>query len=316
MATLTNNDVSHSVDYQKYITEEKIPLFYKILQGYISFLEKVSPRFASNILFKLFTRPRRKKINERMKKYYHGKNKSFIEFSGKSIFICEWNINKNNGKKILVNHGWSSAIYQMRHMIEKLAEEGFHVIAYDGPAHGMSTGKYTNLVEFAHWIKYLSDLKGPFHGVVNHSFGGPTSFMALDLGMKLQPLGDHPRIVNLNIPASIYTATDPFFTKLNVHSKNLIEIFFERMEKIGNRDRDTYGVSKMNPSLVKSIEDPSYCDILFIHDHTDKVVASSEAEILHSAYFNSQIFLFNGQGHNHILKDKNIIQRVVDFLKS
>ena len=63
----------------------------------------------------------------------------------KEIEILSYGYSK---KKVLLVHGWSGRSTQLFAFADKLLENGFMVISFDGPAHGKSTGRTTMMPEF------------------------------------------------------------------------------------------------------------------------------------------------------------------------
>jgi pimeloyl-ACP methyl ester carboxylesterase len=54
---------------------------------------------------------------------------------------------------------------------------------------------------------------------------------------------------------------------------------------------------------------------LVIHDSEDKIVDVSSAIAIRQNLSNGELLMTNGLGHNKILKDPDVIQRIIDFIK-
>lgn len=58
-------------------------------------------------------------------------------------------------KTILLVHGWQSRGTALRSFVPKLKEAGFRVVAFDAAAHGDSSGKRVDLLDYGGAIKAL-----------------------------------------------------------------------------------------------------------------------------------------------------------------
>ncbi len=83
-------------------------------------------------------------------------------------------------------HGWSGSSTQLFAFADKLLENGFMVISFDGPAHGKSTGRTTMMPEFLKTIEKINTTFGPFEAAIGHSFGATSLYNAAAtfLGIK------------------------------------------------------------------------------------------------------------------------------------
>lgn len=71
------------------------------------------------------------------------------------------------------------------------------MIGFDAPAHGRSGGRATSLPEISAAICALSDVYGPLHALVAHSFGVACTLHALRQGLRVN------RVVGISPPATI-----------------------------------------------------------------------------------------------------------------
>ncbi|MFN8006410.1 MAG: alpha/beta fold hydrolase [Terriglobia bacterium] len=94
----------------------------------------------------------------------------------------EW----GRGPAVLCAHGWSSRALRFRALIERLVKSGFRVVALDAPGHGQSSGRHTDVIEYAEAIRVVADNAGDLHGAVGHSFGAMALLLALEKGLKVR----------------------------------------------------------------------------------------------------------------------------------
>ena len=66
-------------------------------------------------------------------------------------------------------HGWSGRGTQLYAIADKLLENGFMTISFDGPAHGQSSGKTTMMPEFMETCLEIDKKYGPFEIGIGHS---------------------------------------------------------------------------------------------------------------------------------------------------
>src|SRR5271157_2657553 len=91
----------------------------------------------NDILVEQFcTPPRQEDTDFDLKAFADAKNLD-IEFEGRILK----GYSMGSGKNILLIHGWGSRASHMALLARYLANNGFHVLVFDGPAHGCSRRK-------------------------------------------------------------------------------------------------------------------------------------------------------------------------------
>ena len=88
--------------------------------------------------------------------------------------------------------------------------------------------------------------------------------------------------------------------KISVSLKNMFENKYDRKIESLNSDHCAKGVSI--PTLV-------------IHDSEDRYVDVSSAFAIRQNLQNGEILITHGLGHHRILKDPDIVERVVSYIK-
>ncbi len=100
--------------------------------------------------------------------------------SGGLTLSCQLLHSPTNGKgTVILVHGYLDHSGCLRHLINRLAAEGYNVAVYDHPGHGLSEGKQVSIDDFATYESAFSDLLAhvrsrmpPPYDVVAHSMGG------------------------------------------------------------------------------------------------------------------------------------------------
>jgi pimeloyl-ACP methyl ester carboxylesterase len=264
----------------------------------VKFVQLISHRLVVRFVAKLFTSPIRFKTPKREFPMNESsqKNSLFVPEINKNIHVLSYGY---SDKKVLLAHGWSGRRTQLFMIANRLLEKGFMVISFDGPAHGKSSGKTTNMVEYMATIKAINKKFGPFEAAVGHSFGG----MA---------------IINTNADTPI------FKTLVTLGAGDKVEDILSnftsglRLKKSIPKKLETYFESKWNVKIkdfavhkaAKKIKTPT----LVVHDIIDGDVAVSCAQNIRKNLENGHLLITNGLGHTKILRDKKTTHKIVNFI--
>jgi len=214
---------------------------------------------------------------------------------GKNIAVYKWG---SGEKKALVVHGWSGRATQMYKIIQAFLDKGYTVYSFDAPAHGASTGKRTMMPEFIKTIHKIANKYGAFDITVGHSMGGIAS---LNVQGEYQ---DFKKLVVIGTPDSIFNIFHGFVKQLELKpkiAKKLIQVF----EKItGKSIFDFHGSTQ-----AAKIDIP----VLVIHDDDDKEVPVTDALNNYKHLKNGKLLRTKGLGHNRILKNKKVVEGIMEF---
>jgi pimeloyl-ACP methyl ester carboxylesterase len=202
-------------------------------------------------------------------------------------------------KKVLLAHGWAGRSTQLFMIANKLLEKGFMVISFDGPSHGKSTGKTSNLKEYIETVKAINKEFGHFKAAVGHSFGSMAimnSQADKEIFNCLVTVGSGDKVSDILINFANNLGLDDKFGYQLIHH-------FEKKWNIKLKDYATYEVAK-------NVKTP----VLIIHDTIDGDVNVSCAINIRQNLEKGKLFITNGLGHTKILRDKNTTLRIVDFI--
>jgi len=182
---------------------------------------------------------------------------------------------------------------------QPLVNAGYRVVTFDGPAHGISSGKLSSLPQFAETIRKLADLVGPLHGIVTHSFGGAATGWALRHGLTAD------RLVFIAPPADLDEYVD-YFCDLLGFSDRVRRAMIQRMEHRFDLCWDDVRQASLTPN--------SDADLLVIHDHDDRDSAFINGRKVAAAWPNSRLHATSSLGHRRILRNKKVVSEVVEFI--
>ena len=221
---------------------------------------------------------------------------------GKQILKAyEWG---SGERTILLAHGWESRGTALRSFVPGLVDAGYRVVAFDGPAHGNSDGKRTNLVHFAGAIRAVVNQLGSIHAIVCHSFGGASSVFFLT---QLQPDFLLKKLVLIGVPSNMEEVFQDAFKVMNLPpnaKKHFRKIIGERLGQL------PFHIADPEHSLGKANVE----EVLVVHDKFDEAVPFESAERVYERWPNVSMLVTQGLGHFKLMKNPQVIQKVVDFI--
>lgn len=288
MANLQNNSKNHP--------SKTIPRSLIITGKVIQFF---SSGLAAKYVARLFSTPLKYKTPERelMMRESAKKERLVIDNIGTEIQVYIYGYSK---VKVLMVHGWEGRGTQLYNLADKILENKMMVISFDGPAHGLSDGKRTNMLEFLETIKAVDQKYGPFDFAIGHSFGGMSLINAVANGLQIN------KLVTIGADNSIPAIFNFFIQKMelkNVVSWKLARMFEKKYNKNLNDISSDVQAEKIN------------IPVFILHDSEDRQVPVRSAVDIRQNLKNGQILMTNGLGHHRIFKDPHVIERIIDFIR-
>ena len=270
----------------------------KLVRYFAKFLEVISTRLASMFGIRLFVTPVNFPLPKREQYMLKSaqKKRLLINDINKEIEILSYGYSK---KKILLVHGWSGRSTQLFAFADKLLENGFMVISFDGPAHGKSTGRTTMMPEFLKTIEKINTTFGPFEAAIGHSFGATSLYNAAATFLDIKTfiaIGSGDRISEIisNFAKNLY---------LKEKSAKKIQSGLEKKWVIHLDDFSSSNVAK-------KIKIP----VLVVHDKTDGDVPVSCAYKIRQNLEKGSLFITNGLGHTKILRNNEVVHKSIKFI--
>jgi len=280
----------------------KNPTSFVIPKGIIrlgKMIQFFSKDLATLFAAKLFSSPLRFKTPERelVMRESSKKEKLSIPSINAEIQVYIYGYSK---AKILLVHGWAGRGTQLLQIADKILENKMMVISFDGPAHGLSSGKRTNMFEFIETIRAIDKKYGPFDAAVGHSFGAMSLINATANGLKIN------KLVTIGADNSI-----PLIFKYFVEKMELKPIIATKLEKLFENKYHLKLDSLTSEHKAERVNIPTFV----VHDSDDKYVNVSNALAIRQSLKKGELLITNGLGHHKIFKDKLVIQRIIDFIK-
>lgn len=275
----------------------KLPWFLTSLARILNF---VSKGLATRFLWRIFCRPIKFKTPSREAGFYNKTEQEMIDAESVSKKIMLYRI-PNDGQRILFVHGWNGRSSQFYRIIELLSDHGYDVTAVDLPGHGRSSRSNTNLPEITDLLSEITKSRGPYDGIVCHSFGGVAALNSVRRGASCEKL--------VLISPGIYEIKPMFKTFVGLFGLDE-EYYADRLfglaESLYGTNPGNFGLERFS----KQIE----TETLIIHCEDDKEALKEIAITLNGDMKNSTLHLTEGLGHRRILRDEKVAKMVLDFL--
>lgn len=282
-----------------------------LLSNFFKIFAKFSPRLTAKIAWSFFCKPRirKKPLSTFESKLLHQAKQSNINSGEYKISVYAWRnlTNSDQAKTVLLTHGWGGHALNFAHIIVKLLENNFNVVAYDSPAHGNSSGNQTNLLCNTQALLTVSEDVGSIHALIGHSFGAMANAYALERSKGTSKLSE---IENIVLIASPNKLVDIFasFTQAMQLPKSILRIFHQKLETIAKRKIESMSVVE----FLKSYKGQT----LVVHDYKDRVVPISEANSVVNDVDAATLFATTGLGHFRLLADSTVSEKIINFLST
>lgn len=207
---------------------------------------------------------------------------------------------------VLIVHGWTGESSFMTAMAEAIRRSGFRVGLFDLPAHGLSSGRSTNLIDCARATVSVAEQMGPVHALVTHSFGGLISLVAAEGHAPMQGKLRAKHIALIGSPNHLSDVTDHFSRHWGLDKAGR-RAFERRLERLGGRTLDCFAAVKLlGASGLRG---------LVIHAPDDIDVPFRCAEEIVDGAANMELHSFRGLGHRNILFASPVARTVTSYLK-
>ena len=207
------------------------------------------------------------------------------------------------GERVLLVHGWNGRAGQFHAIAQSCHDAGLDVTAFDLPGHGKSDDRHTALPEFLDAISEVYAHHGPFDYVIGHSIGAIAVLNGPRFGLKFK------KIVTISIPATKVRSLFQSFTEMfGLSVEKYTDLLIERASKKYNADPNSFDPCSVSKDLNS--------EVLIIHCRDDEDAGVSESIQLNTMVDGSELYIASGLGHRRILRDAEVVSRVVDFLRA
>ena len=271
-------------------------IFTKSIGLYINLLSFVFPKKASQLAYSFFSEPREGKLSkDKLPEILQEAQSEMFQLEQDSFHTYTW---KGNDTVILLVHGWESNASRWEYLLPYLKKSGSTIIAIDGPAHGLSSGKEFNIPQYAEFIHVAIQKFKPQY-LIGHSIGGKTClyYQSVYQNDALK------KMVILGAPSDFKIILNNYITLLSLNtkiSKSLEAHYLNNFKLSLDQFSGKIFASKLN---IKG---------LIAHDIDDSVVLFEEGKKIAGAWKNVVFIETKGLGHS--MHDDELYQKVFRFL--
>lgn len=268
----------------------------KSIGTYINLMSFVFPDKATQIAHGFFSEPRQGKLTkESLPKILQVAHSETILHNDDSIQTYIW---KGNETVILLIHGWESNSSRWKKILPHLKKSGSTIIAIDGPAQGLSSGKEFTVTKYAEFIDIAAKKFQPNY-IIGHSLGGKAS---LYYQYKYQNPSIQKMVI-LGAPSDFTIILNNFIRLLSLNSK-VTKALENKYTTLLNHNLDLFSAKEFASKIdIKGF---------LAHDIDDIVVLIKEGKKIASSWKNVQFIETKGLGHK--LHDDELYKKVSHFL--
>jgi pimeloyl-ACP methyl ester carboxylesterase len=277
----------------------QIPFLLRAIQWLFPKTEFVAPIIAQRWFIKLFFSPPRFPIPHLERAVISQSNKFDVMLGDTEVKCYRW----GEGPVVLLVHGWAGRASQFRNFIPFLTNAGYQVVAFDAPAHGLTGGSRTTVIDFKDAILKIEKEVGCFHAIIAHSLGGGASLFAMSEGLTT------PTLITIATPTDGDEIINEFNARLNGSGKSIAPLR-AYIQKTLDRPFDQFMSTHFIPEIRHSF------DWLIIHDNHDREASPENARRLNDAHPTARLWRTDGLGHVRILKDEKVIEGCLAFIAS
>src|SRR5687768_12742133 len=256
----------------------------------------VAPGLAARWAEAIFCRPPRQDPRPAEESFLATGLRRTVRSEEQDVAVWEW----GQGPVVVLAHGWGSRAGRFSTLAGALVNAGFRVVLFDAPAHGASHGRQASLPQFARALRAVAGSIGPVYGLAGHSLGGAAVSLAMGNGLRAE------RAVLLASPADVVLFSHAFAQHLGLPLRAHDAMRRNLEHRLQIRWEELHV-----PTLARGMSVP----VLVVHDREDPDVPYAHGEEIARAWPGSEFLATTGLGHRSLLRDPEVIERTVSFLK-
>lgn len=272
----------------------------RVLRAVNRVLCSVAPALAARLAYRQLATPPRGNRSEWQTGLLGNARQHMLPFGRGELAVYEW----GTGPTVLMVHGWGSHAAHMGKMVAPLVSAGYRVVSFDAPAHGASSGRATDLVQFASAIAAVAQYAGPLHGMLAHSFGASMAMYAWrDWGVETDRL----------VLMSSFDHCNWFVEAFGEHvglSPDVLERVRQMLVRLYGGRLDWSRMSVID--MVRGVD----CPTLVVHDEHDEEIPFDHGLAIAGASRHAIFRATRGQGHHMVVRNLEVIEQVVRFIKA
>jgi len=206
---------------------------------------------------------------------------------------------QGGGPTVVLVHGWNGTSADLRSFIGPLRDTGRRVVAIDLPAHGRSSGRFSDLPTAADAVEAVLRREPSVEAVIAHSFGVLATVLAAARGAPM------PRAVLISGRIAVEPYLQKFMQVLGLSAATRAGIQKRLRAKLAETRLPSVDLSILAPRLAAKA--------LIVQDRSDCEVPFLSALTLNRAWTGSELMPTEGLGHWELLADPGVVERAVKF---
>ncbi|MCC2546575.1 alpha/beta fold hydrolase [Hymenobacter sp. BT175] len=278
-----------------------VPTALKVLRLQLKVAALISTELAFRLAWRIFCTPRRLPPKKWEADALTGARRFAVPFPTGQLAAYEWGA--AGGRTVLLVHGWEHRASFWGAFARALVAAGYRVVAFDGPAHGLSPGLRTTLPEFGAAIQAVANAAGDVWAVVAHSFGAAAT---AGLPVHFNDGQLLPRLVLLSVPGSTPAVFQRFAELLEIPPRVMRRML--AFVAAHGRAAESFSLTEVGTAVPAE-------RALLLHDRQDPTIPFAEAEEIARHWPGLDFRPTSGLGHNKIMRDPEVIRQVVAFLQ-
>ena len=268
----------------------------KLIGVYINLMSFIAPNKAIQVAHGYFSKPR--KGNFTVDNLPETLKEAQLETIQHNEDIIQTYIWQGNDTIIFLIHGWESNSSRWKKLLPYLKNSGSTIVAIDGPAQGLSSGREFTVPKYVEFINIVAKKYKPSF-IIGHSMGGQT---CLYYQYKYQNPSIQKMVI-LGAPSDFTIIFKNFTTLLSLNNK-VTKALKIKYTKVLNLNLDQFS----SKEFVSKIDVKG----LLAHDIEDKVVLFDEGEKIAESWKDVEFIATKGLGHK--LHDDDLYRKVYTFL--
>lgn len=286
-------------------------LNYQYVKFILPLIERLNPDLAAELGFRLFCTPPEAAVPlASAEPVLAAAERRRVQVDAEVVQLYRWSV-KHRGpqrqkQQIFLIHGWGTAVRDLHAIVGKLLLAGFDVVAFDLPAHGLSSGSHTTLSDCLRALQVVHRAAGPAYALVGHGFGGAVAALATVPESHLATISGVERLVLIGAPDRFSAVLDRFGKKLA-----LSEPALERLKVRAGHSLGGPVECFSTGSAVWAAQLP----VLVMHDQSDPDVPHEDGRAV-AAVIEQGIFISTDEGQRStMLQSARVAREVVNFLR-
>jgi hypothetical protein len=265
----------------------------------VRLLSTLAPQVMVNKAYDVLANPQQHKLREHELEVLQTATQQTIDFKGFQIRTYEW---AGGNKPILLIHGWEGQAGNFADLIQHLQDHQYHIYTFDAPSHGFSSKGETSLLEFTELVGEMIRKTGS-RKLISHSFGGVATTYALFNNPDLEI----DKYALLTTPNRFMDRIEDVSQQVGITEK-VKQRLIERIKTEVEEDITLMNVSEWVKDILVN-------EARIWHGKTDRILPLKYSQQVNDAWQASELQVIEDIGHFRILRDAQVIQEVVAFLK-